>query len=188
LTFLMAALGVFSSWLILGFTDSGLYRRKRPLVIGLGLSMIWILLSLAAGNLSLGLWMALGLLAAGVLYGWSGRRTDFGKQLRSQVAGLRHYLSGGDKDQLKRAVAADPDYFFRMAPYAMALGVGKAFARAAGRQKLDRCPYLTAGASASLDAAQWNALLEKTADQMDARSQSLPFEKLLRILNNLTKP
>lgn len=188
LTFLMAGLGTLSSWLVLSWTDGGLFRKKRPLIIGLLLSVVWVLLSLAAGDITLGLWMAGGLLIAGVLFGWSGRRTDLGKHLRSQVLGLRHYLRGGDKEQLRRACSANPDYYFRMAPYAIALGVGKPFAAAVGRGKTERCPYLTTGTDGHMSSLQWNALLERTVNAMDARGQNLRFEKLLRILNNLTKP
>lgn len=188
LIFLMAALGAVSGWLILPWTDSGLLSSKRQLAMGLLTSLAWVMLSLSAGNISLGLWMALGLLVAGVLFGWSGRRTEFGKYIRAQVLGLRHYLKGGDREQLKRAVSTDPDHYFRMAPYAIALGVGKAFAKAVGREKLERCPYLMLRSDSAMSAAGWNSLLEKTVRDMDARSQNLRFEKLLRIINNMIKP
>lgn len=184
---LLAALGAFSAWLILPWTDCGLLQNKRQAWIGVGLSVFWALLALAAGNMHLGLWMALGLLAAGVLLGWSGRRTELGKYLRSQVLGLRHYLQGKDKEQLRYACAGDPDYFFRMAPCAIALGVGKQFAKAVGRAKLERCPYLTSGMDGHMDALQWNATLENTVSAMDARSQNLWLEKLLRIIGDIIK-
>lgn len=188
LTGLVAVLGACSSWLILPWTNSGLFSNKRRLVLGLGLSIAWVLLSLAAGNIALGLWMALLCLVAGVLYGWSGRRSDLGKYTRSQVLGLRHYLRGGDMEQLRRSCEADPYYYFRMAPYAIALGVGRSFARAVGREKLDGCSYLTSGMDGHMNAVQWNEVLEKTVSAMDLRSQNLWFEKLLRLLNNITKP
>lgn len=188
LTFLMAALGAICAWYVLPWTDSGLFRRKRLLFTGLAVCVIWILLSLAAGNIAVGLWMAAGLLIAGVLFGWSGRRTEIGRHIRSQILGLRHYLRGGNKEQLRHACSVDPDYYFRMAPYAIGLGAGSAFANAVGREKLERCPYLTTGMDGHLNAAQWNAVLEKTVKAMDARSENLRFEKLIRLINSIIKP
>lgn len=188
LTGLLAILGACSAWLILPWTDSALVRNKRRLFTAILLCLVWILLGLAAGKLSLGIWMAVGLLLCGLLLGWSGRRTALGKDTRNQVLGLRRYLQGGDKEQLRHAMAGDPDYFFRMAPYAIALGVGKPFAHAMGKAKLERCPYVTVGADGSMDASQWNAVLEKIVRQIDARSENLWFENLLKFLNRITKP
>lgn len=185
---LMAALGAVSSWYILPWTDSGLTRDKLQLGLGLGLSLIWILLSLSAGDISLGVTMAVVLLIGGILYGWSGRRTELGKHIRAQALGLRHYLLGGDREQLRRACQQDPDYFFRMAPYAIALGVGKSFAKAVGREKLERCPYLTTGMDGHMSAIGWNHMLEKTVSAMDARSKRLGFEKLIKLIDRITRP
>lgn len=185
---LLALLGALCGWRILTWTDSGLLRKNSNFYLGLLLSALWLLLGAAAGNINLGLWMVSGLLSGGILYGWGGRRTDFGKLTRAQVLGLKRYLSGSDKAQLRMACEKDPDYFFRNAPYAMALGVGKAFSRAVGKEKLERCSYLTTGMDGHMSAAGWQALLEQTLQAMDARSKRLPFEKLMRILNAITKP
>ncbi len=188
LAVLWAILGSISAWLILPWTDSGLLRNTGSMLLGGGLCAGWILLSLAAGNIALGLWMAAGLLLAGILYGWAGRRTELGRQTRSQVLGLRRYLQGSDKEQLRRACSMDPDYYFAMAPYAIALGVGKSFAAGMGQEKLSRCSYLAGSPDSAMRAAGWNRVLEHVVKDMDARSRRLPLEKLLRILNNLTKP
>ena len=63
-----------------------------------------------------------------------------------------------------------------------------AFANAVSREKLELCPYLTTGIDGHLNAAQWNALLEKTVKTMDARSENLRLEKLIRLINTLIKP
>ena len=64
----------------------------------------------------------------------------------------------------------------------------KPFAHAMGKAKLERCPYVTVGADGSMDASQWNAVLEKIVRQIDARSENLWFENLLKFLNRITKP
>lgn len=183
---LMALLGALSGYMIPLWTDNGLLRNKRNLFAGLGLSVLWAFLGLIAGIGNLGFAMALMQLFFGILYGWSGLRTDLGKLTMGQVLGLRHYLRGGDKAQLKHACQSDPDYFFRMAPYAMALGVGKAFAKAVGTGKLERCPYLAA--DGNMSPALWMVRLERIAATMDARKQNRFLEKLQKSIGRLIRP
>ena len=183
----LGALGGFSGYVILGWTDRGLTHDRRVLYTGLGLAFGWILLALVAGAAPLGLAMGLGLTVLGILYGWSGLRTDLGKRTAGQLLGLRHYLRGGDKQQLRYACQNDPDHFFRMAPYALALGVGHAFAKAVGPERLERCPYLATGADGQLSATAWMDRLAQTADAMDARKRSRYLESLLRFVSALIK-
>ena len=186
---LLGLLGLVSGYLIPGWTDNGLLRHRRRVLIGLGLALAWMLLGSFSGAKDMGTMMALGLLAAGVLYGWSGRRTALGRATASQLLGLRRYLRGRDKQQLNRAKNLDPDYYFRMAPYAIALGVGKNFASAMGRHAAEGgCPYLIRNKEQVMDTRRWNALLEHTADLMDQRKQTRPLEKTLELLRRFTKP
>ena len=188
LIILMGALGALSGYVIPTWTDSGLFRNKHRLFTGLGLCVVWVILGLIAKIGGLGITMAILLLILGVLFGWSGLRTDLGKVTAGQILGLRHYLRGKDKSQLSHARQMDPDYFFRMAPYAMALGVGKAFAKAMGPEKPDRCPYLSTGTNGHMYASHWMEELELTAAAMDARKQSRYVEKFLKLLQRIRKP
>lgn len=186
--FALGALGAFSGYRIAIWTDSGLFRRKRTLVTGLGLSLLWVILSLAAGCFGLGIAMVLSLLLYGFLYGLAGLRTELGKRTAGQILGLRHYLRGSDKQQLQRACQGDPDYFFHLIPYAMALGVGKAFAKAVGREKLERCPYLTSGMDGHMSAIGWHETLAATVEAMDARMENRHMEKLIKTIRSITRP
>ena len=188
LIFALGALGAVCSYQIPCWTDSGLFRSKKAMLWGVGLSLAWVVLALTAGCGDLGITMALILLIGGVLYGWSGLRTELGKYTAGHFLGLRRYLKGKDKALLKRACEGNPDYFFRMAPYAVALGVGKAFAQAVGREKLERCPYLTSGMDGHMNAAGWNEKLTETAAIMDARMENRHMEKLVKIIRSITRP
>lgn len=185
---MLAILGAVSAWHILPWTDSGLFRDKSRLLTAGIFCAVWIVLALAAGDIGLGLWMLFGLLASGVLFGWGGRRTEVGRELRSEVLGLRRYLMGRDSDSLRRVMDADPDYYFRMAPCAIALGVGKVFAKAVSKYKPEGCSYLAGYTEASMKPEKWNALLEQTVFDMERRSRRLGTEKVLAFLNKLTKP
>ena len=183
----MSALGAVSGYMIPGWTDSGLLRNTRSWLGSLVLGLAWVVLAISANIGGMGIAMVLGLAVLGVLYGWSGMRTELGRRTAGQLLGLRHYLMGGNKAELRRACEQDPNYFFRMAPFAMALGVGKAFAKAVGREKLDRCSYLVDGTDPSLTAAQWQARLAATAAAMDARMQNRYLEKLVTFVSRLFK-
>lgn len=185
---LLAALGAVSAWQSLPWTDGGLFRNRLPGLYALVWSGVWLLLALAAGDIALGIWMVAGLLIAGILYGWGGRRTEAGKQLRAETLGLRRYLTGSDPEDLRRVLQADPNYFFRMAPYALALGVGRRFANAAGSFRPEGCSYLAGYTGTAMPAQKWIRLLEKTVADMERRSRRLGFERLLQLLERLTRP
>jgi len=185
---LLAILGAIAAWNILLWTDGGLFRNKLYLLNTLVWVALWLILALAAGDGALGLWMLGGLLLAGILYGWGGRRTDTGRQLRAEALGLRRYLTGSDREDLRRVMENDPNYFFHMAPYAIALGVGNRFARAVGKFRPEGCTYLSGYAGVSMTPQRWIELLTKTVTDMERRSRRLGYEKLLALLNRLTKP
>lgn len=187
LIFVLGVAGAVSGWFIQAFGAGVLVGHRRSLQISLILSGLWLLLGLMAGAFPVALKMVGALLAAGLLLAWGGRRTALGRQTQAQVMGLQRYLRTADKHQLQRICETDPDYFFRLAPYAVALGVDKAFAKGFGKTKLDRCPYLTTGIDAQMNALQWSALIRKTVDAMNDRAEKLPLEKLLGILHNITR-
>lgn len=180
LIFLLGLLGLLSGYLIPLWTDNGLFRHRRQVLTGLGIAAFWLLMGMFSGAKDIGMMMAFTLLGAGLLYGWSGRRTALGKATAGQLLGLRRYLRGRDKKQLAYAKSMDPDYFFRMAPYAIALGVGRSFAGTMGRTAPEGgCPYLILPKEKTMNPRQWNALLERTADLMDRRKQNRSLEKVI---------
>ena len=178
LTVVFSVLGCISAWVVLDWTDGGLYRRKSKAVIGWLIAAGWFALGLIIGRPTFGLIMVLILMAYGVLYGYSGLRTPQGKQTACQLLGLRRYLQGKELDQLDRACDKDPEYFFRMFPYAMALGVGHAFAKSVCYEKMDCCPYMAFEPSEPMDSLEWYELMLRIVNTMDNRRQNSFFEGL----------
>lgn len=187
LIFVLGAAGAISGWFIQDFGAGILLGHRRSLWISLTLSGLWLLLGLIAGAFPVAMEMVGALLAAGLLLSWGGRRTALGRQTQAQILGLQRYLRTADKKQLQRICETDPDYFFRLAPCALALGVDKAFAKRFGSTKLDRCPYLTTGMDAHMTALQWSALMRKTIDAMNDRAEKLPLERLLGTIHSITR-
>lgn len=188
--FLMVIFGIcgaFSGWYIQLFGRAFFLRDRRLLTISLSLSALWLALSLLCGAPALGLTMTLLLLLCGILLAWGGRRTPLGRLNQMQTRGFARYLQKVSPAQLQHICKTDPDYFFRLAPYALALGREKLFAAKFGAARLDRCPYLTTGMDGHMTALQWASLMRRTADAMNARANRLPLEKTLRVIRNLTR-
>lgn len=184
---LLGALGAVSGWYIQLFGAGFFLRAQRLLKLSLGLCGAWLLLGLISGAADIALWMDVALLVAGLLLSWGGRRTTLGRLTQMQTRGFARYLQSVSKAELMRICKNDPDYFFRLAPYALALGREKTFAKRFGQLRLDRCPYLTTGMDGHMTVLQWAALMRKAATLMDSRANRLPIEKTIRMIRTITR-
>ena len=173
----LGALGLFTAWKV----QSGMYqlhlRNKRPLYLALALGIIWLVAGIIAGVFLIALLTLLVQAVAGLAAAYGGRRSIMGKQNMDQVLGLRAFLKSITKEEVVRLRKNDPEYFFNMAPYAMALGVDKAFSQRQGRKKLPPCPYLVTGRNGSYTAESWNRILLEAVDLLDARYKRMEWEK-----------
>lgn len=184
---LSAFLGCVGGWYLQGWAYGLLLRDRQPLYISIGISVVWLLLGLAAKAFVPTLLTVLGFLFAGLLLAWGSRRNAQGRQTVSQTLGLRRYLCSVPKTRLQQICEIDPDYFFTLAPFALALGVSSAFARRFGKIRLSGCPYLTAGEKDRMTAGEWSLLLQHTASVMDAGSRQQPLRKFLASFKTLFK-
>lgn len=184
---LLGALGAVSGWYIQLFGPGFFLRSARLLKLSLGICGIWLLLGLISGAADVALIMDGALLVAGLLLAWGGRRTPVGRLAQMQTRGFARYLQTVSTSELQRISKEDPEYFFRLAPYALALGREKTFAQRFGQLRLERCPYLTTGMDGHMTALQWAALMRRAVDAMNDRANRLPLEKTLRIIQTMTK-
>lgn len=99
----------------------------------------------------------------------------------AQLRGLRHYLSHMPAEDVQRLLAADSSYYFRMAPYAMALGVLHPFTQAFGKRKLPQCPYIVTRVHGSRKAEDWETLLKDLTSRMDARAKRMEMDRWLAV-------
>ena len=177
LAVILAVFGAVSAWLIQAVPYRTHLRGKVPVYIGLVCMLIWILLGVLCGQIWIPLCSVLGELLLGYFAAYGGRRSDLGRHDANQILGFRRYVKHLPREDVSRLLANDPDYFFNLAPFALALGVINPFARAFGRRKLDQCPYLITRVHGKRTAEEWAQLMADTADKMDAKSRRMQVEK-----------
>ena len=175
----LALLGVVTAWAI----QDGMYRLhirgKIPIYIATVATVLWMVLGITSGSWLIGLLAILAQHLAGLAAAYGGRRSDLGRSQAGLILGLRHYLGTIPKEELERITENDPDFFFRMLPYAIAMGVDTRFAKLFGDQKMSHCTYMVTREDRKRTAAEWALLLRKTADRMDARQRKMQLEKWL---------
>ena len=177
LCILFVILGVFTAWGIQGGMYKLHVRGKIPVYVAGVCGLIWIVLGIIAGQWIMGVVTVAAQYLIGLLAAYGGRRSDLGKYNAGQILGLRSYLRKLDEPTLLRLTDNNPDYFFDMLPYAIALGVDKKFAKAFGKMEIPECHYLLVARNDKRTAADWALLVRKIADQMDKRQRRLELEK-----------
>lgn len=174
-------LSAFSAWAIQEFAFAIRARHRTRAWIALGLCGAWTLMGLIGGQP----WIPLGAVAvqllSGYLAAYGGMRTELNRSEAGEILGLRRYLRTIPRPEAARLLKADSEYFFRMAPYAIALGVGKPFAAAFGRRKLEQCPYFVTKVHGGRTATEWMRLMTQATMRMDDRYIRSQTEKWLAI-------
>lgn len=177
LSILLGAMTTASSWVIQSGVKAIHLRRKQLLWIGLGCSAVWMLLGIWSGEWNVALTVIAAQWLCGAASAYGGRRSEPGRQYMSQILGLRRYMCHVSSGELQRILEQNPDYYYALAPYAMALGVDRTFAKQFGKQQLPQCTYMTTGMDGHATAREWNSLLREAVAAMDERYQRLALEK-----------
>jgi len=119
---------------------------------------------------SLGAILAQFLAGVGTMFG--GQRSAAGKQTVQQALGLRRYCKTVDRKQLHRITRQNPDYYYDVAPYALALGVDRQFASRFETMHLPPCGWLVSDFPQKTVPAQWYPLLREVVRTMQGRQPS----------------
>ena len=183
----LSVVGLICSWHI-QFWAEGLFlhHRSRTFVAAV-LCLLWLALGVAIGQIGLALLAVLIQLLAGFLAAFGGRRTEEGRMAMGQVLSLRRYLRKMTPRQIQQLCRDNPDVFFDLAPYAMALGSDRVFARQFGKSRLPVCPYIQAANTRGLTARQWSQLMRGILEGMTARQRKMPLEALKAVMDNYMK-
>ena len=163
----LALAGCFTGWKIQAGTMKLHLRHRQAVPMCIACCIVWICVGILTDRAPAALLSVAFQLLAGAFTAWSGRRTKGGRHMACKIMGLRHYLKGIKRDEVKEELERDPDFFFQMAPFAMALGVDYAFASRFGSRVMPPCSYLDADRSLRRNAHGWAYLMRTTADKMD---------------------
>lgn len=181
LSVVLGLLGLVTAWRIYIATSRIHLRGKEGLGIALGISALWLLLSLLSGAFWVGLLTLVVQIIAGFAAAYGGKRSSMGKQNAAQILSLRQFLKTIQKEELAQLQQKDPEYFYNMMPFAMALGVSQKFAEGCGKRKLAACPYLITNRRGRYSAPVWEALMQQTAQLLDQRYKRMELEKFAAI-------
>jgi len=187
LVILLGIFGLLSGWHIQTLADSVCLYRQPSARRALILCGVWLILGLISGQFGLAVLACCSQLLVGLMSAFGGRRTDAGRQAMSQVLGLRRYLRNMSSQEAQRIHQQNPEYFYALMPYAIALGVDKAFAAHFRSLRLPECAYLSAGTDTPMGAPEWSRLLRRTVESMNARRQRLSSERFLSFLQGFLK-
>lgn len=158
-----------AAWLLQDGFRSLLSWERRPGLLSLGACVFLLVTGLLAGCLGLSLVCCLTQCLLGLLVLFGGRRSEAGRQTISALLGLRRYLRTVDRKQLHRVLQQNPGYYYDMAPYALALGADRQFARRFDRMRLPACPWLVTDFPTENSAQEWYPLLRQVIRALRGR-------------------
>ena len=177
--------GSVASWYVQeGFQFLHL-RSRLEMILTLLLSAAFLILGWMSNCIFYALGAVLGNMLIGYLAAYSGRRTENGIQTRCELLGLRHYMKNVSKAELMRIMQTNTDYYYELAPYALAMGVDKAFAQRFGNLRQPICNWLIADMGTVNTAVDWYPILRDVVKAMDTLQKRPPWEKLLKLNFNI---
>ena len=184
---ILSAVGLVCSWNIQAWPQGMFLHHRSRLFVAVVLCILWLALGIAIGQFWLALLAVLIQVLAGFLAAFGGRRTEEGRMAMGQTLSLRRYFKKLTEKQVQQLCRENPEVFFDMAPYAIALGCDGAFARRFGKSRLPACPYIQASNTRGLTAQQWSQLMRNILEGMTARQRKLPLENLRSVMDNYMK-
>lgn len=103
------------------------------------------LLLLLVGGLGGASGLMLPCVAMSIFMGWQtihgGRRNAYGAEVISQTLGFRRFLLHANAHHLSQMLRTDPQYFYKMLPYAEAMGQGRQFVSLFHDVQLEPCQW-----------------------------------------------
>ncbi len=168
------------AWLIQAGGCSLPVRDRSPLYLGLGCMAGWILLGILLGQPWLAVGLAVFQFLCGLAAAYGGQRTERGKRCLAQLRSLRKFMLTTPGGELQRMLRVNPNYFYELAPYALAMGVDRQFARKFGGTVLPDCSFLITSFHRELTAAQLMSLMRRAARSLNDLQRRLPYENLTK--------
>ena len=106
-------------------------------------------------------------IVCGLLTLHGGRRTELGSQLISQSLGFRRGLEKLSERHVSMLLSRDGQYFYKMLPYAEAIGMGADFARRLSDAELEPCEWYVTRVPAARTAAEFYSQLRPALEMLE---------------------
>ena len=136
--------GLALAWIMTGVFGSFYLSDWLRFSVGCGCGLLLLIVGGLGGA---ALTMA-PVVAVAALIGWQtthgGRRSAYGNQVISQVLGFRRFLLHANEHHLLQMLRRDPQYFYKMLPYAEAMGLGRRFVTMFHDVQLEPCQWYEA--------------------------------------------
>ena len=183
----LSAVGLVCSWQIQFWPEGLFLHHPSRLWMAAIVCVMWLAIGIAIGQFSLALLAVFLQAAAGFLAFFGGRRTDDGRTAMGQTLRLRGYFGKISDVQLHQLCKDNPDLFFDLAPYALALGCDKRLARKFGKSRMPVCPYIRVSNARGLTALQWSQLMRQILGSMAARRRKFSLDGFRSVMDNYMK-
>ena len=146
-------------------------RNKLPLLAAVVLGILWIWFGSLCDTLGRVIFMVLFQFLSGVFCAYGGKRSEMGQRVLSQILGLRRHMTGADAFDMQVLLQKNPNYFYELAPYALAMGIDRQFARRFdSKTQLPECGWLKN--APRMTPPQCAARLRRIANAMDKAKYS----------------
>jgi len=153
-------------------------RDKSPLLLCLACGLLWLIPGLICSKLYMTVFMVILQFLAGIAAAYGGKRSELGVRTLAQIRGLRHHLRKASANELQQRMYRNGEYFYELAPYALALGLDRKFARRFGKALLPESSYLDVGTDRPMTASQWAAELRFAADILNRSQKRLRRQRI----------
>ncbi len=181
LSIALAPVGTLCAWAIQSFTVRFRLRRTPQVTLSAAACcLLWVALCLWAEVWDLAVFLLVTQALTGLAAAFGGRRTQAGRQTASELLGLRRHLRNAPSETLRRSLQQNPDYFYQLAPFALALGVDRRFAAQFGGKQMPGCHWLTTGMDGHMTATEWNKLLRQAVNALNDRQEKRLLERFRR--------
>lgn len=170
----LTLLGTLALWSLQYAVVFPLRRRKGRLGLAILCSLTYLLTAaIISGSIAMALGGIFVQLLAGVGCFGNGRRTPTGRAQLTLLLGLRKYLKKLKEPEARRQLENDPQYFYRMLPFAEALGIGAAFAKRFAFTDLEPCYWFDWKGKQIVDSRAFRDYFVTVLNELDDRPKEL---------------
>ena len=165
--FLCMIVGEFLSVLISRFVQAYYLGNIPVMILSAACALVLLVMSRLSGG-GLPMLLAVGMsILCGVLTLHGGRRTELGSQVIGQSLGFRKGLEKISERHISMLLGRDGQYFYKMLPYAEAMGMGADFAKRLGDTELEPCDWYVTRMPAARTAAEFYAQLRPALEMLE---------------------